>query len=380
MVVAQELANYTVQWSDDNSGWTDAWSGNMSNNSSCGLQLGTGYADPGPHRYWRYVEGGATTGHHPRVSRIVLSDGTNDVNIKVYVADNCSDNGDYQIGTTSAYEDTTWSAGTSSEATATNFNPFNTDINTVRGQEGIYATLNAKDYRSFTNGPTYNIFNGGLTTNMVAGSANASKDRGLVASTMDLPSGKKWYCEINVENISNTDVALGIASQLVKGYYELGGNPKPGAYLLRAAGQFHYPTGQLGTDSNRSWTSGDLIGLAVDLESTAKTITFYKNGIVLHSHAVDEGEGPFKFAAGTDAGGSNTYKLNFNFGQKPFKFLPSGGFQPLSASTVRQDTVIPQPDQYVKANIYTGNGSSRSIDVRFQTRYDLVEGSYSSNS
>ena len=52
-------------------------------------------------------------------------------------------------------------------ATATNFNPFNTDINTVRGQEGIYATLNAKDYRSFGNGPTYHIYNGGLTAYMV---------------------------------------------------------------------------------------------------------------------------------------------------------------------------------------------------------------------
>ena len=149
------------------------------------------------------------------------------------------------------------SAGTSSEATATNFNPFNTDINTVRGQEGIYATLNAKDYRSFGNGPTYNIFNGGLTTNMVGGNANASKDRGLVASTMDLPSGKKWYCEINVENMQNNDVALGIASQLVKGYYELGGNSKPGAYLLRQNGQFYYPTGQLGSDSSSNTTSGD---------------------------------------------------------------------------------------------------------------------------
>ena len=256
-------------------------------------------------------------------------------------------------------------------ATATNFNPFNTDINTVRGQEGIYATLNAKDYRSFGNGPTYHIYNGGLTAYMVGGNANASKDRGLVASTMDLPSGKKWYCEVHTEYMQNNDVALGIASQLVKGYYELGGNSKPGAYLLRQNGQFYYPTGQLGTDSSRQYDSGDYVGIAVDLESSIKNIKFYKNGAVLYSHTVDENQGPFKFAAGTDAGGtSGTYTFNFNFGQKPFKFPPPDGYQPLSASTTRPDTVVTHPERYVKANIYTGSGSSRSIDVGF--RPDMI--------
>ena len=261
-------------------------------------------------------------------------------------------------------------ASPNADAVATTFNPFNTDINTVRGQEGIYATLNAKDYRSFSNGPNYFIYNGGLTAYMTAGNSNASKDRGLVASTMDLPSGKKWYCEITVENVTNNDIAIGIASQLVKGYYETGGNSKPGAYLLRSSGVFHHPTGQLGTGGGRTWTTGDLIGLAVDLESTTKTITFYKNGGVIYSHTVDESQGPFKFAAGTDSGSSNNYLFQFNFGQKPFKFLPSGGFLPLSASTVRPDNVISHPDQYVKANIYKGNGSSRSINVGF--RPDMI--------
>ena len=243
---------------------------------------------------------------------------------------------------------------------AITLNPFNTDINTVRGQEGIFATLNGKDHRSFTNGPTYTISNGALTGYMVGGNTNASKDRGLVASTMDLPSGKKWYCEVHTENMDNNDVALGLASELVKGYYELGGNSKPGAYLLRQNGIFYYPTGQLGSSSSRQYDSGDYVGIAVDLESSTKNITFYKNGAVLYSHTVDEGQGPFKFAAGTDAGSSSgyTYTFHFNFGQKPFKFPPPDGYQPLSASTTRPDTVITRPDKFVSATTYTGNGAS----------------------
>ena len=145
---------------------------------------------------------------------------------------------------------------------ATKFNPLNTDITTVRKASGSQVTLNAKDYRSFSNGPTYNLQNGNLTAYMVGGNANASKDRGLVASTIDIPNGGKWYCEIHTEYMQNDDIALGIASQLVKGYYELGGNSKPGAYLLRQNGIFHYPTGQLSSSSSRTiqqwrygWTS-----------------------------------------------------------------------------------------------------------------------------
>lgn len=95
-------ANYTVQYSDDNVNWTTSWTGVMSNNSSYGEQTGSGSGNSsqGKHRYWRYVEGSAVVGHHPRTSRITLvtSDNT-DVNIIVYTSDNTSDQGEIFIGT-----------------------------------------------------------------------------------------------------------------------------------------------------------------------------------------------------------------------------------------------------------------------------------------
>ena len=93
-------ANYSVQYSDDNVNWTTAWSGVAANNNSCGIQQNTGGGgNYGAHRYWRYIEGSAITLHHPRVSRIILSDGVNDVDIITYSIDNCSDIGGYIIGT-----------------------------------------------------------------------------------------------------------------------------------------------------------------------------------------------------------------------------------------------------------------------------------------
>jgi len=73
-------SNITIQWSDDNSNWVTAYSTTMDNGDpvGCGIVNSGNYATEtdanalkiGKHRYWRYVEGSAITGHHPRVSRI----------------------------------------------------------------------------------------------------------------------------------------------------------------------------------------------------------------------------------------------------------------------------------------------------------------------
>lgn len=97
-------SNYSVQYSDDNVNWTTAFSGVASNNTSCGIQTNTGTGDGsyGNHLYWRYVEGSAIAGHHPRVARIILVESNNnEYDFIVYATDNCSDIGQYIIGTVS---------------------------------------------------------------------------------------------------------------------------------------------------------------------------------------------------------------------------------------------------------------------------------------
>ena len=264
------------------------------------------------------------------------------------------------------------------DAATTNFNPFNTDINTVRGQEGAFATFNPIDHRRLTNGPTYTLSRGNLTCDMVGGTNHSSGSRGFAASTYTLPTGGKWYCEFYMDSLGNDDIALGIAADEVLGYYIASGNPKPGAYMVRSSGIVYSPTFQLSSDSTRAFITGDLMGVSVDLESTDKRITFYKNGTAVYNTTVNEAQGPFKFVIGCDPGGSTAYKVTANFGQNPFKFLPSGDFQPLSSSSLRPDTVVSRSDQYVSTTLYTGNGAStpggsggtQNIDVKHKP--DLI--------
>ena len=61
----------------------------------------------------------------------------------------------------------------------------------------------------------------------------------------------------------------------------------------------------------------------------------------------------------------------YNFGQKPFKFPPPDGFQPLTSTTLRPETVIPFSDQYVGVTTYAGNNGTQSI-TNFNMKPDLV--------
>ena len=85
------------------------------------------------------------------------------------------------------------------DAAATNFNPFITDINTVRGQESGYATLNP-----LLKGSSATLSNGNLDV-------TASGGNNGVSSTIGMSSGK-WYCEVTVRNVGDeTKIGIGKA-------------------------------------------------------------------------------------------------------------------------------------------------------------------------
>lgn len=77
----------------------------QSNGTNTGFLMTRDVGENGKFRYWRYVEGSTTNGHHPRAARIGIRDYLdNDYNIVTYVSDNCVDSGTYQVGTSPTYD------------------------------------------------------------------------------------------------------------------------------------------------------------------------------------------------------------------------------------------------------------------------------------
>ena len=232
-----------------------------------------------------------------------------------------------------------------STGTASNFTPFNTDINTVRGQETGYCTMNPLDQRFTDNGT---ISNGNLDYSQSSTGGRAAR------CTIGVSSGK-WYWEFThlggnnshgIQKLSNIGAYPGTDNDGISWF--VGGNI--------------YRNGSTSTYSGKTYAVGDCIGTALDLDNG--TLVYYKNGV---SQGVAASG-----LTGTwfpSFGSSNVSVVSFtsNFGQKPFKFPPPDGFQSLNAANVRPEKVIARPDQYVGVTKYTSNNNTLSVsDYKFQ--------------
>ena len=90
-------------------------------------------------------------------------------------------------------------------AVATNFNPFNTDINTVRGQETGYCTFNVLRERSAGYNPTFR--DGNLLMD----------GRGDGTGTLSASSGK-FYFEVLIDTVGTSgQIYLGVQDAAYSG-------------------------------------------------------------------------------------------------------------------------------------------------------------------
>tara|TARA_B100000085_G_scaffold7994_1_gene7158 strand:+ start:69 stop:2264 length:2196 start_codon:yes stop_codon:yes gene_type:complete len=245
------------------------------------------------------------------------------------------------------------------DATATNFNPFNTNINTVRGQESVYPTLNPL-FRSGT------YSNGHLTQTTTSGNGHYRANVGINSSSGKFyfeyePTGSNVVGQVglctNGHGISNN-----LNGDSAYCYYGVTGYKQGGPSAVDSA-------------YGATYAFGDVIGVAFDTYNGG-SLEFFKNGV--SQGVAFSNEFPFfpyypAFSAGSS---SNTTTYNVNFGQKPFKFPPPDGYQPLSLSIsdVPSGTMIADPAQYVGVTTYTGSitdTSSQTVTgINFQS--DLV--------
>ena len=242
-------------------------------------------------------------------------------------------------------------------AAATNFNPFTVNINTQRGKQSGWATWNPLE-------PTVGtLSNGNL---LMVGSSAWKSTKG----TVSVSSGK-WYYEGVVQGNTFGTATGNLGGGI--GWY----TTKNPSYNVDASTSSLYAnllgfhnTGQYNNfstiqTSTGSMTAGDVIGVALNKDSN--TFAFYKNGVSIVSGSLANTTDDL--TPWTNAYYSSDSTWVCNFGQKPFKFPPPAGFQPLALANTPRPTIV-RPDQYVGVTTYTGTGAARSINTGFKP--DLV--------
>ena len=269
------------------------------------------------------------------------------------------------------------------DTAATTFNPFNTDINTVRGQESGYATLNPLDKLS-----NVTLSNGNLTC------TSGSNVEG-VRSTIPFPRTGMWYVEYHMDTVTTSGypvIGIANASKSLSAY---AGSGTASVRPVGSGRNLGWVIDSSDTPSGYMWTGfalaagGDTMQIAFNADkgafymgvnnfwwglSGSNAIRVSSTDMLNGTNSAYDVSGDDYFAWAVPYQG----KCTLNYGQKPFKFPPPDGFQPLNASTARPETVITRPNQYVSATLYTGNGASspggsggtQSIDVKHKP--DLI--------
>lgn len=200
-----------------------------------------------------------------------------------------------------------------------------------------FATWNPLIYPTFTN---HNLLEGNLTVEGETSSQNTA------FSTIAVSSGK-WFCEmkLTVEGNATSSVPnFGIASTTdfthadSEAYFETSGT---NIYAGRVnSAQINRNGSDSGTDLSSTPDVGDIIGLALDLDSGTKTLKFYLNGSLVGTVNINTDEYCFICAVKEDEnkatveanfGGTNTYTVSSGnsdaegFGNFEFA-VPSGYF------------------------------------------------------
>jgi len=177
-------------------------------------------------------------------------------------------------------------------------------------------------------------------------------------ATLGLTSGK-WYWEIEPDaggSVGMIGIALGSKSNTAN----LNGDSAMSYYGVTGYKQGGNTSG-VDAAYGATFTYGDIIGVALDLDSGTKTLTFYKNGVsqgVAFNPDVSLGAWFPAVSAGSSV---NTTTFIANFGQRAFAYTAPTGFKSLNTANLPTPTIA-DGSQYFEAKTYNGNsGTAQTI-------------------
>jgi len=213
---------------------------------------------------------------------------------------------------------------------------------------GNYCTINPLMQR-VSELPGATPSNGNLTTTHTPPAYGS-----YVYGSMAVSSGK-WYYEMTATTVVGTSL-VGLDTGQTQ-FNDTGG-------LIVYFSNGNKRVGASYVSYGATWTSGDVIGVAYDLDGG--TVTFYKNG-TSQGVAATGVSGTYMPHAQGEGGG--TY--NWNFGQRPFAYTPPDGYKTLNTYNLPEPT-IKQPNKHFDINLWTGTGATQSITNSGQFQPDFV--------
>ena len=247
------------------------------------------------------------------------------------------------LGTDSSGNSNTWTVNNVSLTSGATYDLMS-DVPTLTDEDtSNFATLNPVDGTNWLtqNGGFY-ISNGGLTyETTVQGAMNVA----TIASN----SGKFYY-ETVVTNYNAAGIRATRAiptGDLTYRYYANNGEVRYIPYNSTSATVL---------TTVATATSGDVIGVAVDLDSN--TISWYKNNSLLYTATsiVADTYAPAVAAFANQTGAT------VNFGQQPFTYTPPTGYKKWNTFNLADSTITKGSD-YMNNKLWTGNGTNQDINV-----------------
>jgi hypothetical protein len=221
-------------------------------------------------------------------------------------------------------------------------------------------TLTSSTNANFcTLNPLLNI-NSNTISNANLGFSIPSSTTSLIASTMAMSSGNKYYFEI-VSTANANQQTIGIAS--ITTNFNSG---RIGVTYGYALDTFTGNKLNFGTSSayGSAIANNDIVMVAYD--ATSGSLWFGKNGTWFASGNPASGTNSAftgitgEYIVGISGGGGVTSTGNINFGQRPFTYTPPTGFKSLNTYNLPAPT-IPNGATQFAATTYTGVGSSLAI-------------------
>jgi len=220
------------------------------------------------------------------------------------------------------------------------------------------------------------------------------------SGTFGMSTGK-WYWEVLAHTLGGiyANIGLGndtekqsvaVSSGSINVYYGADGKRNP-----RAANSET-------TNYGATYADDDIIGIAFDADN--ETVQFYKNnaGQGAVGSILVQATGPY-FPSVGDGQNSTTYKYVANFGQDSsfagnktaqgntdangigdFYYAPPSGYLALCTANLPEPTISPnaatQADDYFNTVLYSGTGSTQTINTGFSTDFTWIKNRGTTNS